>query len=100
MFKILKVDLLSTLSTQLTTAQVKKAHDEADKALVVLYPKCKEKHSLKECRVNIINLCNICDLEHSTGYYLELPRLKAELKELSEEVQSYYFIGSIKPSQP
>lgn len=86
LFKNIKTDILNNLSAKLTIAQVQKSHDEVDKALVVFCPKCKEKHSLKECIVNSIILCNICDLYHSTGYYTELPRLKAVLKESSEEV--------------
>jgi len=73
---------------------------EIDASLVVFFPICKDKHSRKESRVNSINLCNICDLEHSTGHCPELPRLKVVLKESSEEVQSSYFIASRKPWQP
>lgn len=94
-----KTGLLNTLSAQLETTQVKKEQDEDDKLLVVFFQKCKEKHSLKEWRANNISLCNIFDLEHSTRYYLELPKLKAILKESSEEVQSSYFIMSKKPWQ-
>jgi len=79
---------------------VKKSQDEVDKALVVFCPKCKEKHSLKKCKVNNINLCNICDLEHCTGHCTGIPKLKATLKELGEEAQSSYFIGSRKPWKP
>lgn len=100
LFKNLKTDLLSTLSAQIMMTQVKKAQDEVDTNSVVFCLKCMEKHSLKECRVNIINLYNICDLEHSTGHCPELPRLKAMLKESSKEVQSSYFIGSRKPWKP
>ena len=85
MFKNIKTNL-STLSSELTTTQVKKAHDEFNKSLVVFCLKCKEKHSLRECRVNNINLCNICELEHPRGQCLELPRLKAVLRESSKEV--------------
>jgi len=69
LFKNLETDFLSTLFVELTLAQLKKAHDEADKSLAMFYPKYKEKYSLKEFRINNINLFNIYDLENSTCYY-------------------------------
>lgn len=62
-------------------------------------PNCRKKHSLRECELNSISLCNICELEHSTGQCPELPRLKAVLRESSEEVQSSYFITPRRPWQ-
>lgn len=100
LFENLKFDLLNTVSSQLMTTQVKKTQDESDKALAMFCPKCKEKHSLKECKVNNINLCNLYDMEHSTICCSELPRLKEALKESGEEAHSSYFIGSRKSWKP
>jgi len=80
LFENLKTNILSTLSTQIMTSQVKKAQNKDDVALVVFCPVCKDKNSQKECRVNNISLCNICDLEHSIRHCLEIPRLKVALK--------------------
>lgn len=50
--------------------------------------------------MNSVNLCNICELAHSTNQCLEFPRLKSVLQESSEDVQSSYFIRSNRPWQP
>lgn len=81
-------------------AQIKKTQGEADTILVVFYSKCRKKHPLRDFEINNISLCNICELEYSTCHCLELPRLKALVRESSEEVQSSYFIGSMIPWQP
>jgi len=97
LFENLKIDLLHTMSTQIMIAQVKKSQNEVDAALAVFCPICRDKHSQKECRVNNIALYYICDLEHSIGHFLEIPKLKVMPKESSEEVQFSYFIRSRKP---
>jgi len=50
--------------------------------------------------MNNISLCNIFELEHSTGKCSELPRLKAVPRESSEEVQSSYFITPRRSWKP
>ena len=79
LFEYFKIDLLSTLSTQITTVQVKKAQAEAEAALAIFCPRCKNKHSKKECGLISVNLCNIHELAHSTNQFPEFPRLKAIL---------------------
>lgn len=100
LFEILKTDILSTLSTQIMTTQIKKARGEAYTTLAVFFLKCRKKHPLRDCEMNNISLCNICELEHSTGQCLELPRLKVVLRDSSGEVQSSYFIVPRRPWKP
>lgn len=54
----------------------------------------------RECGLNSVSLCNICELGHSTNQCPELPRLKAVLQESREDIQSSYFIKSKRPWQP
>jgi len=74
--------------------KIKKTQGEVDTTLSVFCPKCRKKHPLRDCELNNISLCNICELEHSIGQRPELPRMKVVLRESSEELQSLYFIGS------
>jgi len=80
LFENFKTDILSTLSAKITTTQIKKTQGEADTPLAVFCPNCRKQHPLRECEMNSINLCNICELEHSTRQCLELPRLKSGLR--------------------
>lgn len=88
LFKNFKINILTTLSTQIMTSQIKKAQAEVDTPLVVFYLNCRKKHPLRECELNSIVSCNICELEHSIGQCLELPRLKAILRDSSKEGNS------------
>ena len=80
--------------------QVKKAQAEAEAALAIFCPRCKRKHLERECGLNSVSLCNICDLAHSTNQCPEFPRLKVVLQESSEDVQYSYFIGLKRPWHP
>lgn len=68
--------------------------------LILFCLNCQKKHPLRECEMNNINLCKICELEHSTGQCPELLILKVVHRELSESVQSSYFITPRRPWQP
>ena len=100
LFEDFKADLLNTLSSQITTIEVKKAQAEAEATLAIFCPWCKKKKLEREFGLNSVILCNICELAHSTNQCPKLPRLKAVLKESSEDVQYFYFIESKRPWKP
>jgi hypothetical protein len=56
--------------------KVKQKQDEVENALEVFYPKCKDKHPCKECPLDSVEVCGICELDHPTKIYQLFPRLK------------------------
>jgi hypothetical protein len=44
MLKDFKINVLSSLSSQLDTLQIKKKHEEIEQALAIFFPKCRKKH--------------------------------------------------------
>jgi len=66
LFENFKTDILNTLSSQIMTTHIKKSQGEVDSPLGLFCINCWKKHPLRECEMNNISLCNICELEHST----------------------------------
>lgn len=84
LFENFETNILSTLSNKIMTTKINNAQGEVDTPLAMFCPNFRRKHPLRECEMNSINLCNICELEHSIGQCTELPRLKEVLRESSE----------------
>ncbi len=68
----LKTDILGTLMTQLDIMQAKQKHDEAEENLTIFCPRCRKKHSHKECPLDMIQTCAICTKEHATESFPSL----------------------------
>jgi hypothetical protein len=51
MLEDFKTDILSSLSSQLDTLQMKKKKEETERALAIFFPKCRMKHPWKECSI-------------------------------------------------
>jgi hypothetical protein len=93
----MKTDILHSLSMQMDTLQIKKKHEETEKALVVYYPKCTKKHPRNECPLDLIDVCGICKENHPTNKCPSLPGLKATFRRGEENVESLYFINQRRP---
>eukprot|EP00253_Pinus_taeda_P033127 PITA_33127 len=85
LFENFKTDILGTLTTQLDVLQAKQKQMEAEQNLAIFYPRCRKKHSHKECPLDTIQTCAICTRDHSTESCPSLPRLKEVYKEVEEE---------------
>jgi len=59
-----KIDILSTLSSQLGTLQAKINNEEL--ALDIFCSKCQKNHLLREFPLNNVEVCGICEQNHST----------------------------------
>lgn len=94
-----KTDIMRSLSSQLDELQIKKKHDEIEKAVSIFYPECRKKHPLKECPLNNIEVCAPCEQDHPTQLFPSLPRLKAVLKGTTEETEQDYFVAPKKKWQ-
>jgi hypothetical protein len=61
-----KTDTLSTLSSQLDTIKMKKKQDEENAILTIFFSRCRKRHPLKECPLNIVIRCGFCIDNHET----------------------------------
>jgi hypothetical protein len=61
-----KTNILSTLTTQLDVLQVKKKQAEAEQSLAIFCPRCRRKHRLRECPLDVIQTYAICAKDHVT----------------------------------
>ena len=59
-----KTYILGTLTTQFDIMQAKQKQAEAEKNLEILCPRCRKKHSHKECSLDVIKVCAICTKYH------------------------------------
>ena len=88
-----KIDILGTLTTQLDVMQAKQKQMEAEHNLAIFCPRCRKKHSHKECPLDAVQTCAICTKYHHTESCPSLPGLKAVYKEAEEEPESIYFLN-------
>ena len=95
----LRTDIMSTLSSQLDTLPEQHKQMELEKTMAIFCPQCKKRHPLKECPLNTVEACAICEQSHSTNSCPSLPGLKSVFEGENEEVDQLYFMGSKKPWQ-
>jgi len=50
---------------------------EVEKEMTIFFPQCRKKHLIKECPLNTVETCAICEKNNSTTTCPSLPRLKA-----------------------
>jgi len=81
----LRTDILSTLLVQMDTLQVKQKLLELDRTMAIFFPKCRKKHPERECPLNSIEECAICELNHATSSCPSLPGLKALFQGTGED---------------
>jgi hypothetical protein len=95
-----KTDILSSLSSQLDTFQAKKKKEEADLALAVFCPKSRKKYPLRECPLDIIKICGICEQNNDTKNCPSLPELKAIYQGATGETEQICFMAQKRPWPP
>ena len=87
-----KTEMLSSFASQIDTLQVKKKQAEAEAALAIFCFKCREKHPLRECPLDKVPVCTICEKDHETQQCPSLPRIKAALQSIEEEAEEVYLM--------
>ena len=75
-----KTDILGAMGSQLYALQDKKRQDEERAEMSIFCPRCRTKHSQKECLLNNISICHICTEEHPTDNCPSFPGLQAIYK--------------------
>ena len=92
--------MLSSFASQIDAMQVKKKQAEAKAALAIFCSKCREKHSLRECPLDKVPICTICENDHQTQQCPSLPGIKAALQSTGEEVEAMYLMTQTRQWQP
>eukprot|EP00253_Pinus_taeda_P022188 PITA_22188 len=78
----------------------KQKQAEAEQNLAIFCPRCRKKHSHKECPLDVVQVCAICTKDHSMESCPSLPGLKAVYKEAKEELESVYLLNQRRQWQP
>jgi hypothetical protein len=70
-----KTNILSTIGSQLDTLKLKKKQEEENAIIRIYCPRCRRKHSSRECPLYIISVCGFCTEDHSTEKCPSFPSL-------------------------
>ena len=92
--------MMSSISSEIDVLREKKKQVVEDLIVGVFYPRCRKNHPLKECPLNKVEVCQLCELNHDTKECPSLPQVKVVLQESTPEVKPTYFIAQKKPRQP
>ena len=60
-----KTDIIGTLTMHLDIMQAKQKQAKAEQNMAIFCPRCRKKHSHKECLLDIVQFCAICMKDHS-----------------------------------
>jgi len=73
--------------------QAKQKQAEVKKNMAIFFPRCRKKHSQKECPLDEVQVCAIYTKYHSIANYPSLPGLKEVYKEVEEESEPVYLLN-------
>ena len=92
-----KIDMMSSISSQSDVMRENKKQEVEDMVLGVFFPKCRKRHLLRECLVDKVEVCHLCNLDHDTKYFPSLPKVKEVFQESIVDTKQAYFISQKKP---
>jgi len=92
--------MFRSFASQIDTLQVKKKQVEAEAALAIFCSKCREKHPLRECPLDKVPICTICEKDHETQQCPSLLGIKAVLQPTEEEAEAVYLLTQRRKWQP
>ena len=96
----LRTNMLSTLSAQMDTLQVKQTQLELDRTMAIFCPTCRKKHPERKFPLKSIEECAIYEINHATSSCPSLPSLKAVFQGTGKDMEQLYLMGSRKPWKP
>lgn len=92
-----KIDILGSLDEQINILKVKNKQKDEDVALSIFCPKCRRKHALRECSLDLksVKACVICVENHDTKECPRIPGLKVIYEEelIPDQVHPLCFIA-------
>ena len=91
----MKIEIMNTISKQIDSLKFQQKLVEEQESLSIFCPKCRRKHLLRECRLDIkeTNKCAICAKNHATEKCPSIPRLKVVLEGGQPEAESLHAMG-------
>jgi hypothetical protein len=87
-----KMEMINSFYSQINTLKIKQKKIELDQALSIFFLKRTDKHPLRECPLNSVQVCLIFELDHSIDKCNSLPGVKASMKATNEEEDVAYLI--------
>jgi len=61
MLEDFKSEIIHTFKLKMDTMQIKRKQEEAERTLVIFYPRCTKRHPRNECPLNFIEVCLVCE---------------------------------------
>jgi len=84
--------MINSFISQIDSLRVKKKQADSDMALSILCSKCRNKHPLRECPLNSVQVCLIFELDHGTEQCPSLLGVKESMHATNEEAKAVYLI--------
>ena len=84
---------MSSISLQLDVMRENKKQGDEDLVVGVFCPKCIKKHPLRECLLEKVEVCGMCDLEHETKYFPLLSKYKSFFQSSIVDTEKNSFIS-------
>ena len=97
LLKNFKTKIMSSISSKIDVLRAKQKQAVEDVTLGILFPKCRKNHPLKECPLNKVEVCQLCELNHDTKECPSLSQVKAILQTSTPDVEPAYFIAPRSP---
>jgi hypothetical protein len=91
-----KIDILSTLTTQLDVFQDKQKKTEAEQTLAIFCHKCRRKHGPRDFPLDVVRFCAIYANDHDMEQCSSLHVLKDVFREAQEETKSLYLMAQCR----
>ena len=88
----MKIEIMNTVSKQINSLKFQQKLVEEQESLSIFCPKCRRKHPLRECPLDIkeTNKCVICADNHATDKCPSIPGLKAIFEGGQPEAESLH----------
>ena len=92
----MKIEIIYTLSKQIDSLKFQQKLVEEQEILFIFCPKCRRKHPLRECPLDIkeTNKCAICIENHDIEKCPSILGLKAVLEGGQPEAESLHVMGA------
>jgi len=100
MLENFKSETLQTLAMQMDTLHIKRKQEEVERALAIFFPRYTSRHPRNECPLNSIEVCSVCEENHSTDKCPSLPGLKDVYQGAEGVTEQLYYINQRRPHGP
>lgn len=100
MLEDFKSEMPQTLALQMDTMHIKRKQEETERALAIFCPRCTRRHPRNECPLNSIEICLLCEENHSTDKCPSLPGLKVAYEGPEGVTEQLYDINQRRPHGP